>query len=436
MGSGFLHHRYLGWPSAVAPIVGRLLAALGGRRTGTQSPVQFAAPVGPKSTDLAGRTGTRTCATGERAKLGLGRRKRQPLILASMWCWPPPRFGRCCGPLCRLGGDLGKNRDDNGAVRIGLTRHSETFSLESLALARAIRVPKGPRGRKMHSARKGSRQRWRGTCVVVVVCWSLFAARGTLAQLQQPPQGTKPAVKEQHIEQSNQQPDRPPSIGIPDAPAPANMAVGPYSVKPIGACSPECSKPQPEKDWWHEFRTDPIATFTGLMFFATALLWWSTRGLVKGAERTAERQLRAYVFVDAASISGLDDSDKVAAVISIKNTGQTPAARLMHLGGMALTAYPPAEDFPFHPSGQGVPQSRGSLGPGMRQGKFNVGEALGSDQKRGLQDGAMAIYVFGRIDYEDAFGKPRFTSYRFMVGGNAGVHGENLSQCEEGNDAT
>jgi hypothetical protein len=37
--------------------------------------------------------------------------------------------------------------------------------------------------------------------------------------------------------------------------------------------------------------------FTGVVAVATIALWWATRRLVTGAERTAERQLRAYMTV-------------------------------------------------------------------------------------------------------------------------------------------
>ena len=41
-------------------------------------------------------------------------------------------------------------------------------------------------------------------------------------------------------------------------------------------------------------------------FVATVLLWWSNRRLVTGAEKSAERQLRAYVFVTETKILAAD----------------------------------------------------------------------------------------------------------------------------------
>jgi hypothetical protein len=57
-------------------------------------------------------------------------------------------------------------------------------------------------------------------------------------------------------------------------------------------------------------------------------LWKATRDLVKGAEQTAERQLRAYVFVDVAEIRNFGTSEPMQGVVKIKNSEQTPAYKL------------------------------------------------------------------------------------------------------------
>jgi hypothetical protein len=67
-------------------------------------------------------------------------------------------------------------------------------------------------------------------------------------------------------------------------------------------------------------------------------LWWSNRRLVTGAEKSSERQLRAYIFVTASQIVAADADGTMfqplqniragtrpLAILTIKNTGQTPA---------------------------------------------------------------------------------------------------------------
>src|SRR6187431_2243000 len=67
-----------------------------------------------------------------------------------------------------------------------------------------------------------------------------------------------------------------------------------------------------------------IAVFTIVLAFATGLLWKATRELVRGAEKTAERQLRAYVLPEKAVLTNISDAEP-RYIFNAKNYGQTPA---------------------------------------------------------------------------------------------------------------
>jgi hypothetical protein len=56
-------------------------------------------------------------------------------------------------------------------------------------------------------------------------------------------------------------------------------------------------------EWWTVVFTGWLTIFTLGLAIYTARLWGATRRLVEGAEDTAERQLRAYVFVKEVSAS-------------------------------------------------------------------------------------------------------------------------------------
>ena len=60
----------------------------------------------------------------------------------------------------------------------------------------------------------------------------------------------------------------------------------------------------------------------------TGFLWWSTRKLVKGAEDTAIRQLRAYVSINIGHFSIEAAKNYLRIEYLIKNMGQTPAEKL------------------------------------------------------------------------------------------------------------
>jgi hypothetical protein len=60
---------------------------------------------------------------------------------------------------------------------------------------------------------------------------------------------------------------------------------------------------------------------------------------------------------------------------------------------------------------------------------------LATERKQLMKAQTKAIYVFGKIDYEDAFGVRRCTSYRFMVGGDSGLLGGDMLRMDSGNQA-
>jgi hypothetical protein len=83
-----------------------------------------------------------------------------------------------------------------------------------------------------------------------------------------------------------------------------------------------------------------LALFTFGLFVATWLLHRSTKSLVVGAEQTAERQLRAYVFVDASEIRKFGFDQPPEGWLRIKNGGATPAYDLERTGQIMLAPYP------------------------------------------------------------------------------------------------
>jgi hypothetical protein len=147
---------------------------------------------------------------------------------------------------------------------------------------------------------------------------------------------------------------------------------------------------------------------------------------------TAERQLRAYVSVDTAQITGINSGDNPVADLVVKNFGQTPAYDLTEMGGIAMgvsfNTIPP-------PTGSHR-MSRASLSAGAVTREFHPGpRPLTPEAIAALLAGTMTLWVYGEIHYRDAFKIERFTKYRFMIGGAVGIHGTNLAICEEGNEA-
>jgi uncharacterized protein (UPF0333 family) len=145
----------------------------------------------------------------------------------------------------------------------------------------------------------------------------------------------------------------------------------------------------------------------------------------------AEKELRAYVSVDSAQITGVESGHPPVATLVFKNSGLTPAYDLTGMGGIGMEAA-----FDSLPPAVGSPrQSKSSLPPGTPTKWFHLApRPLIPEETAALRDGTMTLWVYGEIRYRDAFGIDRFTRYRFQIGGGVGIQGVNLAVCEEGNE--
>lgn len=176
-----------------------------------------------------------------------------------------------------------------------------------------------------------------------------------------------------------------------------------------------------------------VALFTLLLFAATWLLYRATKDLVAGAADTAERQLRAYVSIVRSEIACVNPGGTPVAKLWVKNSGQTPAYSLNGMGGIAMGVT--FDSLPA-PTG-GAEKTVGSLAPGATDEQFHTcPRPLTETEVLALIAGRLTIWVYGKLEYIDAFKKKRITEYRLQVGGNAGIQGNQLAICQEGNKET
>jgi hypothetical protein len=156
--------------------------------------------------------------------------------------------------------------------------------------------------------------------------------------------------------------------------------------------------------------------------------------------------LRAYVLNSGAGIVDgtgiqpaphIDRTDQPGVMLEIKNYGRTPAKRVLHVAEMqvALASREPSMNIatPLPVLSPSV------VGPGGSITKnIWLDRALSTPEKAGIQSGLYAIFVFGRIEYMDAFGDKRWTTYRLKYSGSAwppynGSVGS-MNFCDDGND--
>ena len=97
----------------------------------------------------------------------------------------------------------------------------------------------------------------------------------------------------------------------------------------------------------------------------------------------------------------------------IKNFGQTPAYDIIHWARMEVL--PPIQENTLIPPRINTGTHAMSLAPNASFTKsIWFGRRLSAEEKQDIVSGSLAIFVYGRIDYVDAFGKPHFTTYRLI----------------------
>lgn len=179
----------------------------------------------------------------------------------------------------------------------------------------------------------------------------------------------------------------------------------------------------------------------------------ATEETVRTMRETAQRQLRAYVFVDSCSLVAANADGQIytppqtisaasrpVLILHYKNTGQTPAYQVVADGTMCLVSWPlNLSDLPPVTFKKGA--TKDSMGPGAIRRKYEIPDSsipmLTDADIAAIKGGTKAIFAYGEIRYNDIFGHPYFTRYRYFVGGVTGLRaGMELSGRDDGNEAT
>ncbi|MDI1262223.1 MAG: hypothetical protein PS018_03065 [bacterium] len=196
-------------------------------------------------------------------------------------------------------------------------------------------------------------------------------------------------------------------------------AVQQAPIKP----EPSSSESQIKSDHRYERRianwTVVVGAFTVVLAIATAgsayVLWLTDHTLqdtLKAQTASSERQLRAYLgFEWGAVLLDSPAPSQVTAWIRLKNYGSTPAYKVKAWLNFARR---PSNDEPFDQIR--TAENEGVLEP---TGNFNLSATLPNTpaQLQAVVDGSHSVFVWGRVDYVDAFDRPRFYSFRGRMNG-------------------
>ena len=146
--------------------------------------------------------------------------------------------------------------------------------------------------------------------------------------------------------------------------------------------------------------------------------------------QSAERQQRAYLGVSNHQISNTGLNQSPLFHVVIKNFGLTPAFKVRYWVTGVLKPYPPSslDDVEFRPA-------KLPLFPTDTIDLIFSSDPLTPQQFAAVQDGASRIYVYGRVQYFDAFNVERNTRFRLQFGGKALIDIGRMAWTDSGNEA-
>jgi hypothetical protein len=160
------------------------------------------------------------------------------------------------------------------------------------------------------------------------------------------------------------------------------------------------------------------------------------------AKDTEERQLRAYVFLSNVHIRVADNTNILDVKLDVKNFGNTPAKDYSFWACTTIREQPLVNKLPDIPDYG--PISKSLLAPGEKRSIYNPslcethsyspwgGIPVGERQL--LQNGQKAIYVFGILNYLDAWSNKRWTRFRLFTNDKFWMNEGKYGDPDEGND--
>jgi hypothetical protein len=175
----------------------------------------------------------------------------------------------------------------------------------------------------------------------------------------------------------------------------------------------------------HATHDEITALSTLFIALFTLTLWTSTHSLWKAGELHGERELRAYIAAIPAGIQQINPNDRLIVQYAIQNGGATPAHDVEQVAVLRILPYPlPANTrFPVLPQDRTskfvIPRGVNYGGAAIADYQFTQNQIVEIFQAPA--QGGNRLYIFGQLDYVDAFRRPRWTRFCASYTGNHDV---------------
>jgi hypothetical protein len=169
------------------------------------------------------------------------------------------------------------------------------------------------------------------------------------------------------------------------------------------------------KDGWFNGwgLSDKIALFASIFAFLQVLALMATLAIMRS---TAHRQLRAYVCDVAGTATFVSSSEsRIEIDIQFRNAGQTPAYDVRISCANPIIGRP--IDRPYEKPSPFAP-IRSIIGPGRTFSVQRLITQVSGEQLRQIQNGERVIWIWGRVDYVDAFKSARYLEFQCLALGS------------------
>ena len=180
--------------------------------------------------------------------------------------------------------------------------------------------------------------------------------------------------------------------------------------------------------------TGAIAYFTLTLRRSSDRMWKITQNILHHSERTAEHELRAYVLIQSGRID-FGEPTRPQWHLRVKNFGQTPAYAVQHWTHIWIEKHPLRIKLPEPPPE--FRMSKSVLAPGNHEDMvWSKDPPIPEESMPLVGTPQGTIYIYGKIQYRDAFGKSHFTRYRLIHRAHSLGREDALWPDSDGNEAT
>jgi hypothetical protein len=147
--------------------------------------------------------------------------------------------------------------------------------------------------------------------------------------------------------------------------------------------------------------------------------------MVDITERASQRQLRAYVFFEAPVFITTDPGERMEIAVPMRNYGQTPAFHATGFCSFDIAPYPLPEDYVFGEKNAVGSREKNYLAPSQTKYLHACAETNTTDDDWATIRAARErrLYIYGCVDYTDAFNIKHTTRFCYCCDETSVSHG-------------